>query len=123
MNIISNAAETIEAGGGGVLSVKTDYLPKSKKVVVRFKDTGIAIPKENVSKIFEPFFTTKKLGKGVGLGLSVAYGIIRDHDGTIYVEPEEGKGNTFTIKLPVKQSSVNFVQHGGFHGQHQDFNR
>lgn len=122
MNIISNAAETIEAVGGGVLSVKTDYLLKSKRIVVSFKDTGIAIPKENVSKIFEPFFTTKRVGKGVGLGLSVAYGIIRDHNGTIYVEPEEGKGNTFTIKLPMKQSSTNFAQHGGFHGQHQNFN-
>ncbi len=116
MNIISNAAETIEAAGGGDLSVATKYLSKSGRIAVSFKDTGVVIPKENVSKIFEPFFTTKKKGKGVGLGLSVAYGIVRDHSGTIFVEPEEGKGNTFTIKLPLKQSSDHINQHGGSHG-------
>ncbi|UCD31030.1 MAG: PAS domain-containing protein [Desulfobacterales bacterium] len=116
MNIISNATETIETLGSGVLSIKTNYLSKTKRVAVSFQDTGIAIPRENVSKIFEPFFTTKKVGKGVGLGLSVAYGIIRDHNGSIYVKPKEGKGNTFTIKLPLKQPSVNLAQNGGFHG-------
>ena len=116
MNIISNAAETIETAGGGLLSIETEYLSTFDKVVVIFKDTGIAVPKENVSKIFEPFFTTKKKGRGVGLGLSVAYGIIRDHGGTIYVEPDEVKGNIFTVKLPLKQSSINLAQHGGFHG-------
>jgi two-component system NtrC family sensor kinase len=116
MNIISNAAETIEATGSGVLSIETRYLPKSGRIAAIFKDTGIVIPKENVSKIFEPFFTTKKEGKGVGLGLSVAYGIVRDHGGTIYVEPEEGKGNSFTVKLPLKQTYVTLDQHGGLHG-------
>jgi len=116
MNIISNAAETIEATGSGVLSIETRYLRKSERIVAIFKDTGIVIPKENVSKIFEPFFTTKKEGKGVGLGLSVAYGIVRDHGGTIYVEPEEGKGNRFTVKLPLEQKPVTLDQHGGLHG-------
>jgi signal transduction histidine kinase len=106
MNIISNAAETIEAAGGGTLKVETRYLPKSKRLSISFIDTGIVIPRENVSKIFEPFFTTKKKGKGVGLGLSVAYGIVRDHGGSIYVEPKEGKGNTFTVRLPLKQSNT-----------------
>jgi len=104
MNIISNAAETIKSSGGGALSVETRYLADSGRIAAGFKDTGIAISKENVSKIFEPFFTTKKKGKGVGLGLSVAYGIVREHNGTIFVEPEEGRGNTFTVKLPLKQS-------------------
>lgn len=116
MNIISNAAETIEAAGGGVLGVATKYLPKSDRITVSFKDTGVVIPKENVSKIFEPFFTTKKKGKGVGLGLSVAYGIVRDHGGTIFVEPKEGEGNTFTVRLPLKQPSDHLNQHGGLHG-------
>jgi len=116
MNIVSNAAETVETTGGGILSIETRYLPKSEQVSISFKDTGIVIPGENVSKIFEPFFTTKKKGKGVGLGLSVAYGIVRDHGGTIYVEPEVGQGNTFTVKLPLKQSSVNLDQQGGVHG-------
>jgi PAS domain S-box-containing protein len=116
MNIISNAAETLEASGGGGLSVETQYLSKSKRIAASFKDTGIAIPKENVSKIFEPFFTTKKKGKGVGLGLSVAYGIVREHGGTIYVEPGDGNGNTFTVRLPLERLSVNLDQHGGPHG-------
>ena len=116
MNIISNAAETIEATGSGVLSIETRYLRKSERIAAIFKDTGIVIPKENVSKIFEPFFTTKKEGKGVGLGLSVAYGIVRDHGGTIYVEPEEGKGNRFTVKLPLEQKPVTLDQHGGLYG-------
>jgi signal transduction histidine kinase len=116
MNIISNAAESIEADKGGVLSVKTRYLKKSGRVSIRFEDTGIGIDKKNVSKIFEPFFTTKKKGKGVGLGLSVAYGLIRDHGGTIYVTPDKVKGNTFTVRLPLKQSTFNIDQHGEFHG-------
>jgi len=116
MNIISNAAETIEASGGGVLGLETRYLQKSQRIAVIFKDTGIVIPKENISKIFEPFFTTKKEGKGVGLGLSVAYGIVRDHGGSIYVEPQEGKGNIFTVKLPLEQTFVTLDQHGGLHG-------
>ncbi len=116
MNIISNAAENIEADKGGILSVKTRYLKKSGRVSISFEDTGIAISKTDVSKIFEPFFTTKKKGKGVGLGLSVAYGLIRDHNGTIYVTPGEEKGNVFTIRLPLKPNNVNLDQHGGFHG-------
>jgi signal transduction histidine kinase len=116
MNIISNAAESIEATKGGVLSVKTRYLKNSGRVSIRFEDTGIAISKEDVSKIFEPFFTTKKKEKGVGLGLSVAYGLVREHGGTIYVKPGEEKGNVFTVRLPLKQSTVYLDQHGGFHG-------
>lgn len=118
MNIISNAAETIESTGGGVLSIETRHLLKAGKIETSFHDTGDAIPKENVSKIFEPFFTTKKKGKGVGLGLSVAYGIVRELGGSIYVKPEAGKGNTFIVKLPLKQPSATLEQHGGSHGQH-----
>jgi two-component system NtrC family sensor kinase len=116
MNIVSNAAENIEGDKGGTLSVKTRFLKKSGKVSISFEDTGIAIPKTDVSKIFEPFFTTKKKGKGVGLGLSVAYGLIRDHSGTIFVKPGEERGNIFTITLPLKQPTVNPDQHGGVHG-------
>ena len=116
MNIISNAAENIEADKSGILSVKTRFLKTSNKVSISFEDTGVAIPKADVSKIFEPFFTTKKKGKGVGLGLSVAYGLIRDHNGTIYVKPGEEKGNIFTIRLPLKQPALTPDQRGGFYG-------
>ncbi|MBM3301757.1 MAG: GHKL domain-containing protein, partial [Deltaproteobacteria bacterium] len=103
MNLISNAVEAMEsAGSGSVLRVKTAYLPAEDSVAIAFSDTGIGIPPENLPKVFEPFFSTKKKGKGVGLGLSVAYGIIQEHDGSIRVHSEVGKGTTFTIELPVK---------------------
>jgi signal transduction histidine kinase len=68
------------------------------------------IAQENMSRIFEPFFTTKKKGKGVGLGLSVAYGIIQEHGGTIYVISAEGTGTTFRVNLPLKRSSDTILQ-------------
>ena len=100
MNIVSNAAEAIEATGGGWLKIETRHSLKDDRIYLSFTDTGIGIPRENFSKLFEPFFTTKKKGKGVGLGLSVAYGIIREHGGTINVNSEVGKGTTFELELP-----------------------
>lgn len=100
MNIVSNAAEAVEATGGGVLRIETRHSLGEDKIFVAFKDTGVGIPRENFSKLFEPFFTTKKKGKGVGLGLSVAYGIVREHGGTINVASEVGKGTTFELELP-----------------------
>ncbi|MBF0467694.1 MAG: PAS domain-containing protein [Desulfamplus sp.] len=100
MNFISNAAESMAATSGGVLTVSTEYQHESDTVVIRFTDTGTGIPQENISKLFEPFFTTKKIGKGVGLGLSVAYGIVKEHGGGIYVNSHPGKGSTFKITLP-----------------------
>ncbi len=102
MNFISNAAESMSATSGGVLTVRTEYHQDSDSVVIRFMDTGTGIPQGNIPKLFEPFFTTKKKGKGVGLGLSVAYGIIKEHGGILYVNSEPGKGATFKITLPRK---------------------
>ncbi|MEE8432514.1 MAG: ATP-binding protein [Candidatus Desulfatibia sp.] len=117
-NIISNAAEAVELAGGGILSIKTRHLPKTNKIAVSCHNTGSFIPPENFSKIFEPFFTTKKKGKGTGLGLSVAFGIIEEHDGTIFVESDQEKGTTFTVRFPIKPSSVGLSQDGAPHGQH-----
>ena len=100
MNIVSNAAEAVDATGGGSLRIETRHSLSTDKIYVTFKDSGIGIPHENFSKLFEPFFTTKKKGKGVGLGLSVAYGIVREHGGTINVASEVGKGTTFELELP-----------------------
>jgi signal transduction histidine kinase len=61
----------------------------------------VGIPEDIRNKIFEAFFTTKYKVKGVGLGLSVCYGMIKDHGGTIEVQSQEGKGSTFTISLPI----------------------
>ncbi|MDM8544073.1 ATP-binding protein [Desulfococcaceae bacterium HSG9] len=103
MNFISNAAESMQSTGESVLSIKTHYNQAKNKVIVSFSDTGVGIPRENISKLFEPFFTTKKQGKGIGLGLSVAYGIIKDHGGCINVKSEVGHGATFIIELPIKE--------------------
>jgi PAS domain S-box-containing protein len=103
MNLFSNAAEAMEAGHGDrVLSIGTKHLREKECVSVSFADTGVGIPPENLSKLFEPFFSTKKKGKGGGLGLSVAYGIIQEHGGSIHVQSEEGRGTTFTIERPLK---------------------
>ena len=97
LNIIKNAMEAMPKGG--TLTVRTAR--EGKNVLIHIQDTGVGIPEEIRNKIFEAFFTTKQKVKGVGLGLSVCYGIIRDHGGEIKVASEEGKGTTFTISLPV----------------------
>lgn len=106
MNIVSNAAEAIESSGGGVLSIKTSHSIKKNTVKTIFKDTGIGIPPDNLPKVFEPFFTTKKKGKGVGLGLSVVYGIIEEHGGVINVKSSKDKGTSFSIELPIHSESA-----------------
>lgn len=70
-----------------------------------FETRGCGIPEEIRERIFEPFFTTKPVGSGTGLGLSVSYGIINKHNGTISVTSEVGKGSEFTIRLPVNPSA------------------
>ena len=97
MNILVNASQAIE--DKGEIRIKTFH--KDGYIYVQISDTGVGIPPENLSKIFDPFFTTKEVGKGTGLGLTMAYNIVKKHGGTIEVESEVGKGTTFTIKLPV----------------------
>jgi PAS domain S-box-containing protein len=113
MNLVSNAAEAMEAKDGGQLKIETKYSLGEDKLQVDFKDTGIGIPEKNIPKLFEPFFTTKKKGKGVGLGLSVAYGIIQEHGGSIYVKSKVGEGTTFHVKFPLKRASAKLDPHGG----------
>jgi len=96
LNIIRNAKEAMPQGG--ILSLET--MREDERVIINIKDTGIGISEEIQDKIFEAFFTTKAAVKGVGLGLSVCYGIIKDHGGEIRVESEEGRGSTFSVLLP-----------------------
>ncbi|MDX9785308.1 MAG: ATP-binding protein [Desulfobacterales bacterium] len=100
MNFISNAVEAMEFLDSGTLFIETRSGKNGKSVEALFRDTGIGIEKENMSRLFEPFYTTKKKGKGVGLGLSVVYGIIQDHGGVIEVRSKSGKGTTFSVTLP-----------------------
>jgi two-component system NtrC family sensor kinase len=99
LNMFKNAKEAMP--NGGTLTVRTAN--EDQKVSVHIQDSGVGIPEEIRNKIFEAFFTTKQKVKGVGLGLSVCYGIIKDHGGDIKVESEEGKGTTFTVSLPIER--------------------
>ena len=101
MNMVSNAAEAMESRGGGMLAVKTWCRSAADAISISFADSGVGISQGHLNKLFEPFYTTKKKGKGVGLGLSVVYGIIKAHNGSITVDTLPGKGATFTIQLPV----------------------
>ena len=83
---------------GGTLTVKTGV--ENVMIRIDISDTGVGIKPENLSKIFDAFFTTKDSVKGVGLGLSVCYGFIKDHGGDITVKSKQNVGTTFTITLP-----------------------
>lgn len=98
MNLIMNASHAI--GNSGKLSLSTEFRPSERQVIVKVSDNGHGIEKENLSRIFDPFFTTKPTGEGTGLGLSVSYGIIKNHGGDILVESKAGEGTTFTVILP-----------------------
>ena len=97
MNILVNAAQAIEKQGE--IRIVTREAAGFVEIVI--SDTGQGIPKENLTKIFDPFFTSKEVGKGTGLGLNVAYNIIKKHQGTIDVQSEVGIGTTFTVRIPV----------------------
>jgi two-component system NtrC family sensor kinase len=103
-NLILNAIQSMP--DGGKLTVLTKVSEDKRSLAISFTDTGEGISKENLGKIFEPFFTTKKVGQGTGLGLSVSYGIIKDHKGEIIAESEVGKGTTFIITIPVAQLAM-----------------
>jgi signal transduction histidine kinase len=100
LNIFLNAIQAMP--DGGVLSVKS-YIDNSA-IKIDICDTGEGISSENKEKIFDPFFTTKVVGEGTGLGLSVSYGIIKQHHGDILVESELGQGSKFSIILPVSKN-------------------
>ena len=99
MNLILNARHAMKETG--ILSLTTAHRPNQHRVEVRISDTGYGIQKQDLPRIFDPFFTTKPTGEGTGLGLSVSYGIVKNHGGEILVESEMGKGSTFTVVLPL----------------------
>ena len=103
MNLIMNAADAIEEKG--TITVSTRYDSEDRQVAIQVKDTGCGIDQKYLPYIFDPFFTTKPTGEGKGLGLSVSYGIIKNHGGDIFAESDSGKGTTVTVVLPVNQQS------------------
>lgn len=99
MNIMLNAAQAMP--GGGYLELKTELAENNENIAIRFRDSGCGITEEDLKRIFDPFFTTKQ-DAGTGLGLSVSYGIVENHGGTIEVESRIGEGTTFTVLLPLR---------------------
>jgi two-component system NtrC family sensor kinase len=97
LNLCLNAVQAMPTGG--TLTVSHQARPDGTSAVL-IRDTGCGIRPADLSHIFEPFFTTKPVGEGTGLGLSVSYGIVTTHGGTIEVETQEGAGSTFTVVLP-----------------------
>jgi len=99
LNLVINAADAMD--GNGQLTLSTRLNPAKSCIEISVQDNGHGISEENIEKIFDPFFTTKETGHGVGLGLAISYGIIKDHNGNISVESETGKGTTFTVSFPL----------------------
>jgi two-component system NtrC family sensor kinase len=102
LNIVNNARQAIEAHQpGGRINITSETC--GRQVRVTFEDNGPGISEQNLSKVFDPFFTTKEVGSGTGLGLSLCYGIIKEHGGAITVKSKPGEGATFVIDLPATQ--------------------
>lgn len=98
VNLIANAADSLEAEASGILSIHTGM--EGDDVIAILEDNGPGIPSEVAERIFSPFFTTKSKGKGTGLGLFIAKGIIVEHKGTLEFATPEAGGARFTIRLP-----------------------
>jgi len=113
MNLATNARDAMPEGGVFTISTRevvlTDGFIKihgngenaGRYVLISVSDTGIGMDEQTQAKIFEPFYTTKDLGKGTGLGLAIVYGIVKQHNGSINVYSEPGKGTTFSIHFPL----------------------
>jgi signal transduction histidine kinase/CheY-like chemotaxis protein len=99
-NLVNNALDAIPEGG----EIRIKTFMYNNHAVVKIEDTGTGIPKDTKGRIFDPFFTTKGV-KSTGLGLSVSYGIINRHRGTITAASKEGKGTIFSIRLPIPEET------------------
>ncbi len=100
INLVMNGAEALHEGGH--VYVRTRLDAEGGPVLLEVEDSGSGIPEAIRAKIFDPFFTTKDVGKGVGLGLAVVYGIVEAHRGTIEVQSEVGQGTLFRVSLPLE---------------------
>jgi two-component system cell cycle sensor histidine kinase/response regulator CckA len=116
MNLVVNARDAMPDGGtirieSEALTLRDDLLrdravvPAGDYAVIRVADTGCGIPEDRLQKIFEPFYTTKKTGEGTGLGLSTAYGIVKQTGGFIFVDSTEGEGSIFQLYFPIYLAS------------------
>jgi len=116
LNFFVNAWHAMPEGGDIFLATENVILEKEyveayqlapgSYVKISVTDTGVGMDKTVMQRVFEPFFTTRKMGRGTGLGLASAYGIVKNHGGIINVYSEPGKGSTFTVYLPVSEKTV-----------------
>ncbi len=102
LNLLMNARDSMPSGG--MIEVRSSA--SNSHVEVEVTDTGVGIAREHLSRIFDPFFTTKATGRGTGLGLSVSYGIIKEHAGKIEVHSTPGKGTSFRLEFPAARKAV-----------------
>lgn len=98
MNLLVNAAQAMQ--GSGNITIVSRIRAHNEIVEIVVSDTGPGIAEDHLEKVFEPFFTTKTTGEGTGLGLSVSFAIVKEHQGTIKVSSEPGNGATFTLRFP-----------------------
>lgn len=113
-NLVVNGVQAMEQGGRLRVSVRSERVvppsdiggAEARFACVEVEDEGAGMPPEIAAHVFEPFFTTKDVGEGTGLGLSVSYGIVREHGGFIAVESDVGKGSRFRIFLPWSESTT-----------------
>ncbi len=98
LNLLTNAVDAVEEDG----QITIETFVKNNQVGLRVCDTGCGIDPNNKDMLFEPFYTTKQVGKGIGIGLSTCYNIVREHNGEIIVDSEVGQGSCFTVLFPIQ---------------------
>lgn len=103
LNLLINAKQALEHTQNPQIFISAAC--QNDEITIRVKDNGCGMDEQICKKIFDPFFTTKPVGQGTGMGLSIVYGIIKDHKGTINVTSAQGKGTCFEIRLPISGTS------------------
>ena len=103
MNILDNAAFAIQEKGDVWIRLKSD----GQNAIIEVEDNGCGMDENTRKKVFDPFFTTKAVGQGTGLGMAISYKVIKNHNGTINLVSEKGKGSRFTVVLPLKMETKN----------------
>jgi CheY-like chemotaxis protein len=117
MNLVSNAAEAMPAGGVLFISAQNRYIDRPVNgdaemkegdyVIIKVSDTGVGISSDDMERIFEPFYTKKVMGRsGTGLGMAVVWGTVKDHKGFIDIQSIEGQGTTFTLYFPATKNEL-----------------
>lgn len=106
-NLIKNSIQALERKAGKLISIKV--YQKDDRIIVEFSDNGEGIEKDNLKKVFEPFYSTMDHRKNVGLGLSMALGVLKNHGGQIIVESERGKGTKMILEMPLVNKALNIV--------------